>query len=220
MKKYKLEFSLAAIFVIFVILLLWQTLFVISKVLPIVLIAICALFIIILLLPHKNKQNEQHHEVYAPKYFAQAILSSIVGIAVIICAAVVLNKDNFSKNIDFTTNKVNSLSDESAKFLASLTKQVQIICVPAPSPVDNYCDNSTDLVNLYSRNSKNIINLGILSLANKALLQKVQPSGFSRLVIMTEDNKSELDGKITESKLTNALVNLIKFHTYVIPFII
>lgn len=210
MKKYKLEFSLAAIFVIFIILLLWQTLFVIAAALPIILVVICALFIIVLLMPHNNK-NKQHHEAYAPKYFAQSVLSSVVGIAVIICAAVVLNKDNFSKNIDFTTNKVNSLSGESVKFLASLTKQVQIICVPSPNPVDNYCDNSTDLINLYVRNSKNIINIGVLNLANKLLLEKVQPSGFSRLVLMTNDNKSELEGKITENKLTNALVNLVKF---------
>lgn len=211
MRKYKLEFTLATIFIVFVILLLWQTLFVISKALPFILIGICALFIIALLLPHKTPQNEQHHEAYAPKYFAQVILSSIIGIAVIVCAAVVLNKNNFSKNFDFTTNKVNSLSDESEKFLTSLTKQVQIICVPAPNPVDNYCDNSVDLINLYARKSKNIVNVGTLNLGNKALLQKVQPSGFSRLVIITDNNKSELDGKITESRLTNALINLVKF---------
>ncbi len=150
-------------------------------------------------------------EAYAPKYFAQAIISGIVSIAVIVSAAAILNKDNFSKNIDFTTNKVNSLSDESVKFLTSLTEQIQIICVPGPNSLDNYCDNSSDLINLYSKNSKNIVNLGILNLANKALLQKIQPSGFSRLIIMTDNNKNELDGTITENKITNALINLIKF---------
>ncbi len=212
MKKYKLEFSLAAIFVIFVILLLWQTLFAINPALPIALIGACLLFIIVLIIPYKNNnKHNQHQEVYAPKYFAQAVLSSIVGIAVIICAAVVLNKDNFSKNIDFTANKVNSLSDESIKFLDSLTKQVQIICVPAPNPAENYCDDSSNLLNLYARKSKNILNIGSLNLANKVLLQSVQPSGFSRLVLITEGNKSEIDGKITESKITNALINLVKF---------
>ncbi|MES2615073.1 MAG: Gldg family protein, partial [Bdellovibrionota bacterium] len=187
------------------------TLFVIAKALPIALIAICLLFIVALLIPYKNNKNDAHHEDYAPKYFAQSVLSCLVGIAIIICAAVVLNKDNFSKNFDFTTNKVNSLSDESTKFLASLTKQVQIICVPEPNPVDKYCDNSIDLINLYARNSKNILNIGILNLGNKMLLQKIQPSGFSRLVLLSNDNKSELEGPITESKLTNALINLIKF---------
>lgn len=213
MKKYKLELSVTIFFLIFLVLLLWQTLFAINKLLPILLLSGCfAFFLFVILYPwDKNKKHKKNREVYAPKYFAKSVLSCIVGIAIIVGIAVILNKNNFSKTLDLTTNKINSLSDQTTKFLASLDKQVQIACVPSPQPDDNYCDTSVDLINLYAKNSKYVENLGTLNLANKELLQKIQPSGFSRLILISENNKNELDGQITENRLTNSLINLIKF---------
>lgn len=156
------------------------------------------------------KKSKKTHEVYAIKYFAQAIISCIIGIGVIVGIAVVLNKKNFSTTIDLTTNKINSLSDQTTKFLTSLNKKVQIVCVPSATPNDNYCSESEDLINLYAKNSKNVSNLGTLNLSDKDLLQKIQPSGFERLILISENNKNEIDGQITENKLTNSLINLIK----------
>ncbi len=209
MKKHKLEFSIGAIFVALIVLLMWQYLYVISKPLPIILISLSGLIILYLISPFGEKNKE--HEVYAPKYFAQAVISSVIGVGIIIMGAVVLNKNNFSKTFDLTTNKINSLSDESYKFLDSLSKPVEIICIPSVNPTDNYCDNSTDLINIFAKRSKYITNVGALNLSDKAMLQKIQPSGYARLILLTDSNKSELDGAITESRLTNAIINLVRF---------
>jgi hypothetical protein len=210
MRNHKLEFSLLSIFFIFLIILLSSTLGGIYRPLPFILLGICTVFLVYILFPSKKTQDS-HIEAYAPKYFSQTVISCVLGIAVILFANVILNKNRFSKNFDLTTNKVNSLSKETVQFLGSLKKQIRIICVPSPNPSENYCDNSSDLVSLYEKNSPNIINLKELNLGDKVIMQKVQPSGFSRLVFLTDDNKAELDGQITESRLTNAIVNLVKF---------
>lgn len=209
MKKHKLEFSIGAIFVALIVILMWQYLYVISKPLPIILVSLSALLIVYLVLPFGESNKE--HEMYAPKYFAQAIISSVLGVAIIIMGAVVLNKNNFSKTIDLTTNKINSLSDETNKILDSLTKPLEIICIPSANPTDNYCDNSIDLINMFAKKSKFVSNVGFLNLSDKAMLQKLQPSGYARLILLTDTNKSELDGAITESRLTNAIINLVRF---------
>lgn len=209
MKKHKLEFSIAALFVALLVLLMWQYLYLISKALPIILIAISLGIILYIILPFGEKNKD--HEAYAPKFFAQSAITSLIAVAIIILLAVILNKTNFSKTFDLTTNKINSLSDESDKVLDSLTKQVQIYCIPAASPTDNYCDNNVDLLNLYMRRSKNIMYMGALSLTDKAILQKLQPSGYARLILFTDNNKNEIDGQISESKLTNGIINLVKY---------
>lgn len=213
MKKHKLEFSIGAIFVAFIVLLMWQSLYILIKPLPIILLSICVAIILFLVSPigDKKLKDQQNTEVYAPKYFAQAIISSVIGVAIIIFSAVLLNKNNFSRTFDLTSNRINSLSEESYKFLDALSKPVQIICIPSSNPTDNYCDNSVDLINLFAKRSKFIVNAGSLSLADKDMLQKVQPSGFARLVLITDTNKSELDGVINESRLTNAIINLVRF---------
>lgn len=209
MKKHKLEFSIGALFVALLVLLMWQYLYFISKPLPIILVSISVAIIVYIILPIGEKNRE--HEAYAPKFFAQAAVTSLIAVAIIILAAVILNKTTFSKTFDLTNNKINSLSDESEKLLDSLNKPVQIYCIPASTPTDNYCDNSTDLLNLYMRRSKNLMYMGALSLTDKAILQKLQPSGYSRLILLTDNNKSEVEGQITESKLTNGIINLIKY---------
>jgi hypothetical protein len=213
MKKHKLEFSIGAIFIAFIVLLMWQSLSVIAQFLPIVLLSICVIFILYLVssFGEKKQKDLQNTEVYAPKFYAQAIISSVIGVAIIGFIAVILNKNNFSKTFDLTSNKINSLSEESYKFLDSLSIPVQIICVPSSNPTDNYCDNSIDLINLFAKRSNFIVNAGVLSLADKAMLQKTQPSGFARLILMTDTNKSEIDGVISESSLTNAIINLVRF---------
>jgi hypothetical protein len=212
MKKYKLELAIVALILLFVIILMWQTLSVATPILPIALVSVCVLFLLFLYVPIKTSKNaSQIHEAYAPTHFAKVALSSFLGIAIAIVVAVILNKNNLSKTFDLTTNHVNSLSPETTKFLDSLGKQVEIICVPSRDPAENYCASTIDLVNLYAKYSKNIINIGVLNMANKTLIQRLQPSGFSRLILITDNNKSEIDGNITESKITNAIVNLVKF---------
>ncbi|WP_186647772.1 Gldg family protein [Fluviispira vulneris] len=212
MKKHKLEFSIATIFLIFVTLLMWENLVLINKYFPIGLVLLGAIVLAYLVSPLGNNKNKENTaEKYAPKYFAQAIISSLIGMCLIIGLAVVLNKNNFSKSFDLTSNKINSLTPESVKILSTLTKPVEIICVPSSNLGENYCDSNIDLLSLYMKTSPQIINVGQLSLTDKAMVQKIQPSGFSRLVLMSGNNKSEIDGVITESKLTNAIINLVKF---------
>lgn len=160
---------------------------------------------------NESQNNQKKHEVYAPKYIIQSLFLTLLIVAIVVMVAVLLNKKTFSKNFDLTTNKINSLSLESNQFLNSLETDIQIICIPGASLADNYCDSTVDLVNLYEKTSSHIINSGTLDLRDRALLEKIQPSGFSRLILISATNKSELSGAITESKLTNALVNLVKF---------
>ncbi|KAB8028067.1 Gldg family protein [Fluviispira multicolorata] len=213
MKKHKLEFSIAALFLAFITLLMWMNLTFIWKYLPILMLSLCAFSLLYLVLPigEKRKKDQNNSEQYAPKYFSQAIISSVLGICVIAGIAIILNKSNFSKTFDLTTNKINSLSNESIKVLESLKKPIEVICVPAANMLENYCDSNVDLINLYGKTSNQFINAGQMSLSDKAMVQKIQPSGFARLILMSGTNKSELDGVINESRLTNAIVNLVKF---------
>lgn len=215
MKKFRLEISIVSILFFFITLLLWGVFKGLFEYLPFV---ISCLFLVVFILTifvgrkFKSENGSSYlHEKYAPKYFAKALLSSIVGIAVIIGLAILLNKPRFSTTFDVTQNKVNSLSDASLKFLKSLKSKVNIICIPSPDPNENYCENNANLVDLYARASQEIQNLGQINLTDQELLQSVQPSGFARLVIFTDDNKNEVTGKINEKSLTNAIVNLVKF---------
>lgn len=158
----------------------------------------------------RAKRHKRPHEIYAPKYIFKAIVSGVMSMAIVIAIAVLLNKKNLSMTFDLTTNKINSLSNETNTFLASLQKPVQIICVPSATPNDQYCPSTEDLINLYAKNSTRLSNLGTLNLTDKVLLEKVQPSGFEKIILMSDNNKNEIDGEITENKLTNALINLIK----------
>lgn len=158
--------------------------------------------------PQKDKKTR---EAYAPKYIAQAFFLTLLITAIVVMVAVLLNKKTFSKNFDLTTNKINSLSYESDQVLNSLETDIEIICIPGANLTDNYCDSTSDLVNLYEKNNPHIVNRGTLDLRDRALLERLQPSGFSRLILLSATNKSEVSGTITESKLTNALVNLVKF---------
>lgn len=209
MKKHKLEFSIGALFVALLVLLMWQYLYSLSPLVPIILLTLSVGIIVYIILPFGEKNREQ--EVYAPKFFAQSAITSLIIVAIIILLAVILNKTNLSKTFDLTTNKINSLTDETNKVLGTLNKQIQIYCIPGPNPTDNYCDNNVDLLNLYMRESSNVIYLGALSLTDKEMIQKLQPSGYARLIMLTDNNKSEIEGQITESKLTNGIINLVKF---------
>ena len=211
MKKFKLEFGLVSVFLIFIVLLMWSSVSAVFSFLPYVIIGICGIFVLSLLNPFRKKSEQQGNEVYAPKYFSQSVASTVVAIGIIVFATVILNKDRFSANLDFTKNKVNSLSAESIKFIDSLKKQVQMVCIPSKNITDNYCDESSDLLSLYAKKSTNIIYMGQVDFKNKDLIAQLKPSGFSRIMLVTDNNKSEIEGKITESKITNALVNLIKF---------
>ncbi len=113
--------------------------------------------------------------------------------------------------MDVTKNRINSLSNETLKILSSLDKKVNIICVPSQNPMDSYCDGVSSIIQLYVKNSPEISYAGRLDLADRISLQRIQPSGFSRLVLLSPTNKSEVVDEITESKLTNAIVNLVKY---------
>ena len=67
---------------------------------------------------------------------------------------------------------------------------MQIYCIPAASPTDNYCDNNVDLLNLYMRRSKNIMYMGALSLTDKAILQNYSLQDMRVLILFTDNNKS------------------------------
>lgn len=214
MKKYKLEVALLSIFASLIVALLWGTLASRFASLPYLLMGACAIVLAAVLVPWTGKSGDgqeegSDRERYAPKYFAQALVSSVVGIALIIGLAAVLNRERFSKTIDLTERKVNSLSEETTKFISTLDKDVNIYCIPSMEARERYCEENAYLRRLYTETATKIQH-GVVDLRDIATLQKIKPTGYSRLVIMSDANRSEIVGKVTESKLTNALINLIK----------
>ncbi len=209
MKKYKLSLILGTVFLSFLILLTYEMLSAYWKFLPFAMIA--SLIVITLgLLWDFKRTGKSAHEAYAPRHFAQIATFTLITIAITLMFAILLHKKHFSKKFDLTTNKIHSLNTQTVDFVKAMNQNVQIICVPGQNVTDNYCDSVNDLINLYEKNSKEIINLGTLDLTDRTMLSKIQPSGFSRLILMSDTNKSEVTGQITENKLTNALINLIK----------
>lgn len=214
MKKYKLEFAIGVIFAGLLVALLWSNLTALWKPLPIVLATVAAVVLAGVVMPWGEKKGAglaTDSEKYAPKYFAQAIVSSVVGIAVIVGIAGLANRERFSKTFDLTERKVNSLSSETETFLASLEKEVEVWCVPSQNPTERYCEDSMQLRRLFAEKTEKIV-MGNVDLSQMAIVQRVKPAGYGRLVLMTRDGaqRSEVVGKVTESKLTNGLINLIK----------
>lgn len=212
MRKYSLEFSICLIFAALVVGLLFTTLAEVAGFLPYVLMGLCLAGLVFFMVPWSSEDKEEtggSREKYAPKYFAQALLTSLVGVAIIIAAAAMLNRDRFSTTIDVTQRKVNSLSEETTKFLSSLENDVAVYCIPSANPVERYCEENAYLRGLYAEKAPKLQH-GAIDLRDMATMAQVQPAGYSRLVLMSQENRSEIVGEITESKLTNGLINLVK----------
>ncbi len=213
MRKYSLEFSIGLIFAALVVGLTWSALAEFVSFLPYILMGVCAAGLVVFMIPWGGNEGgegeEGAREAYAPKYFAQALLSSLVGVAIIITAAALLNRDRFSKTFDVTDRKVNSLSPETEKFLGSLENEVAVYCIPSANPAERYCEENGYLRSIYAEKTEKIQH-GAVDLRDMETMAQVQPAGYSRLVLMSKDNRSEIVGEITESKLTNGLINLVK----------
>ena len=208
MKRFKFEFILGSLIFIGLISLLWENL---TGVHPYLGVGLFLFSVILFLGSFFLKKDDTSIEKYSTIHQNKSLLMTVVFIAIIIVSVIFLNKDRFSTTFDVTKNKINSLSSETINILKSLDKKISIVCVPSQTPGDDYCANSKDLISLYAKRSNHIENLGSLGFADQELIQKVQPSGYSRLVILTDGNRNELSGEITESKLTNGILNLIKF---------
>jgi hypothetical protein len=212
MRKYSLEFSIVLIFAALVVAFLWSTIAGVAPFLPYVLVGVCLAGLVFLMIPTGASSaggEDGVRERYAPKHFAQTLLSSILGVAIIIGVAALLNRDRFSKTFDVTERKTNSLSPETEKFLSSLSNDVGIYCIPSVDPRERYCEENAYLRGLFAERSPKIQHAAV-DLADMALMSRVQPAGYSRLVFVSQDNRSEVVGEITESKMTNALINLVK----------
>src|SRR5262249_24278533 len=112
-------------------------------------------------------------------------------------ATVVLSRDRFSKSFDLTQNKTNSLSEQTIKFIKALDKNVDIVCIPAMAPNEDYCGENYHLRGLYAQTSPKITS----SVANPrdprdaAKLERAKPQGYGRLVLITDDNHKEVVGQ-------------------------
>lgn len=215
MKKYRLELSIGLIFALLVVALLWGNLANIAPALPIGLLGACVVALISVIAPFPERDAEGRvvttvGEQYAPKEFSKAVVWSILGIAIIVGLTTLLNRERFSKTIDLTERKVNSLSEETVKVLKGLETDVQVFCVPAQEPRERYCDESMHLRALYAETSQRFVHT-TLNLMDKRMLAEVQPTGYSRLVLLSASGgRNELVGAVTESKLTNEILKLTK----------
>jgi len=178
MKKYKLEISLLVIFAALIVGLMYTILSVVWTPLPLVLLAVCAAGLVAL--STTASQKGMPKEKYAPKFFAQALVASVVGIAVVVAAAVLLNKDRFSHTFDLTERKINSLSEETTKFLDGLPEEVAIFCIPSQDPRENYCGENLYLREMYAQRSNKIqhqaVDVGTFRSCNRFALQGILAS--------------------------------------------
>ncbi len=211
MKNYRIEIFVASVFGALVVAMLWKLLAVPSfPALPYVLLAAC-LIPPIAVVSQSLMVRSGDNEKYAPLDFARLFLSSVVGIVIAVAAAAVLNRDNFSKTFDVTERKVHSLSEESVKVTKALEKNVEIVCIPELQRQSRYCEENAHLLSLYSQANPEKLAVGSVRMNDIAMLKRVAPTGDRRLVLVSEDGtRSELPGQITESKLTNAIINLKK----------
>lgn len=215
MKKYRLEISIGLIFALLLVVFLWTNLAAILPQLPIGLVAACVIALISVVAPWPERDAEGRLvtgpiERYAPKEFGMAVAWSVVAIAIIVGLAALLNRERFSRTFDLTQRKVNSLSTETVNVLKELKTDIQIVCIPSQDPRERYCDENAQLRRLYSEQTTKVQHTA-LSLADRAALQQVRPTGFSRLVLLTKDgNRNEVTGSVTESKLTNGILSLTK----------
>ncbi len=215
MKKYRLEISIGLIFALLLVVFLWTNLAAILPQLPIGLLAACIIALISVVAPWPERDAEGRlvtgpTERYAPKEFGMAVAWSVVGISIIVGLAALLNRERFTRTFDLTQRKVNSLSTETVNVLKELKTDIQIVCIPSQDPRERYCDENAQLRRLYSEQTTKVQHTA-LSLADRAALQQVRPTGFSRLVLLTKDgNRNEVTGSVTESKLTNGILSLTK----------
>lgn len=210
MRKHRLEIAIISFFAILVIALLWKVLSIPSvPFLPWILLGVVGA-VLLATVVDALAVRPTGSEKYAPIHFAKVFVSSIVGIAFMIGVATVLHRPNFSKSFDFSEGKIHSLSPETTKFLKEgLKQEVQIVCVPDANPRDTYCQENAHLRGLYTQANPGRVQTFNLSLGDRQMLQVVNPTGFSRLVLLTKDGKrKEIEGQIDESKLTNGLFNL------------
>lgn len=100
MKKYKLEITIAAIFGALLTGLLWQTMAGFSTKLPYALLVVfVGLLASVVFYP--NKEQDGVHEKYAPRFFAMALVSSVIGIVIIVGVAMLLEHSTFLENFRF-----------------------------------------------------------------------------------------------------------------------
>jgi hypothetical protein len=215
MKKYRFELSLGLIFSLLLVVFLWDNLAAVVPQLPIGLLAACVIALISVVAPWPERDAEGRlvsgpTERYAPKEFALALTWSVVGIAIIIGLAALLNRERFTRTFDLSQRKINSLTTETVNVLKELKTEIDIYCIPSQDPRERYCDENAQLRRLYAEQT-NKIRHAALSLADRALLQQIRPTGMSRLVLVTkEGGRNEVTGSVTESKLTNSILNLTK----------
>ncbi len=209
MRQYRIEIFVASVFGALMVAMLWKLLSVPAfPALPYVLLGTCLIppvAVISSLFMARGHDTEK----YAPTNFAQLFVSSVVGIVLAVSAAALLNKENFSKTFDLTERKVHSLSEESVKVVKGLEKKVEIVCIPELQRQSRYCEENGHLLTLFAEANPQKLAVGSVRMNDIETLKRVAPTGDRRLVLVSENgNRSELPGQVSESKLTNAIINL------------
>jgi hypothetical protein len=211
MRKYRVEIFVASLFFALLVAMLWSVLSVPAfPALPHFLLAACLVppfVVIVSSLSARSGDTEQ----YAPREFAKILLSSVIGIVLALAAAALLNRDNFSKTFDLTERKVHTLSDESLRVIKGLEKKVEIVCIPELQRASRYCEDHAHLMTLFAQANPEKIAVGSVRMNDIVALKRIAPTGDRRLVVVMEGGqRSEIVGQVSESKLTNGIINLTR----------
>jgi hypothetical protein len=211
MRKYRVEIFVSSLFLALLVAMLWGVLSLPTfPALPHILLTACLVPPLVVIVSSLSSRADDF-EQYAPREFAKILLSSIVGIVLAVSAAALLNKENFSKTFDFTERKVHTLSSESLNVLKGLEKKVEIVCIPELQRQSRYCEENAHLMTLFAQANSEKIAAGSVRMNDIVMLKRIAPTGDRRLVLVMEGGaRSEIAGQISESKLTNGIINLTR----------
>ena len=152
------------------------------------------------------------------KYGASSGLAIVLGTTAIIGVAVIAARPRFNKSIDVTRDKLNTLSDQSTKVIASIKGTGKPVKVDVYASDEKVNADLHDLFALYQAKGANlqVEYIDPQTHPTQAMAAKVTESNT---VVFRHGTQEKRLSAFTEEKITNALVNVLKDKSKKIYFI-
>lgn len=152
------------------------------------------------------------------KYGASSGLAIVFGVTSIVGVAVIAARPRFNKSIDVTRDKLNTLSDQSTKVIASIKSSGAPVKVEVYASDEKVNADLRDLFGLYQSKgaSLQVEYIDPQTHPTQAMAAKVTEGNT---VIFRHGKQEKRLSAFTEEKITNALVNVLKDKSKKIYFI-
>jgi ABC-type uncharacterized transport system involved in gliding motility auxiliary subunit len=151
------------------------------------------------------------------KYGASSGLVVALGVAVIVGLAVVAHLPRFNKSVDVTRDRLNTLSDQSAKVIDQIKQSGEPVKVTAFMTDEKVSTEFRDMMTLYQSKGANfaIEYVDPQTQPTRAMAEKVTEGNTA---IFRHGKQEKRLTAFSEEKVTNALVNVLKDKTKKIYF--